>query len=298
MKSTRLKPNRTLPVLTTLCAAVAALWVPAAQASSHREAPFITTAPKVDASDFYMFNSYETGRGAYVTLIANYAPLQDAYGGPNYFKLDPNALYEIHVDNVGDAKEHLTFQFRFKNTLKGITLPIGGMNVAIPLTQAGGVTDVNAATLNVNESYTVDVVRGDRRSGTRAAITNAANGKSTFDKPSDNIGPKTIPNYVAYAAKHVYDVNIPGCTAPGKLFVGQRQDPFAVNLGTIFDLVNAPLAVITDPSKINAAGPGDLADKNVTSLAIEVPKSCLTAAGSTDPVIGGWTTASLRRVNC
>ena len=242
-----------------------------------------------------MFNSYEAGRGAYVTMIANYAPLQDAYGGPNYFKLDPNALYEIHVDNVGDAKEHISFQFRFKNTLKAITLPIGGMNVAIPLTQAGVVSDVNAAALNVNESFTVDVVRGDRRTGTRAAVVNAANGKATFDKPSDNIGPKTIPNYAAYAAKHIYNVTIPGCATPGKLFVGQRQDPFAVNLGTIFDLVNAPVAVITDPSLINAAGPGDLADKNVTTLAIEVPKTCLTADGSTDPVIGAWTTASLRQ---
>ena len=169
------------------------------------------------------------------------------------------------------------------------------MNVAIPLTQAGVVSDVNAAALNVNESFTVDVVRGDRRTGTRAAVVNAANGKATFDKPSDNIGPKTIPNYAAYAAKHIYNVTIPGCATPGKLFVGQRQDPFAVNLGTIFDLVNAPVAVITDPSLINAAGPGDLADKNVTTLAIEVPKTCLTADGSTDPVIGAWTTASLRQ---
>ena len=80
----------------------------AAGASSHREAPFITTAPKVDATDFYMFRSYETGRGDYVTLIANYLPLQDAYGGPNYFTLDPNALYEIHIDNNGDAREDLT----------------------------------------------------------------------------------------------------------------------------------------------------------------------------------------------
>jgi hypothetical protein len=295
MKAQHLKLKRSMPVTASLCAALAALCAPAAQASSHREAPFITTAPKVDASDFYMFNSYEAGRGAYVTLIANYLPLQDAYGGPNFFKLDPNALYEIHVDNNGDAKEDLTFQFRFKNTLKGITLPIGGQNVAIPLTQAGGVTDVNAANLNVNETFTVDVMRGDRRTGERAAITNAANGKASFDKPSDNIGPKTIANYAAYAAKHVYDVNIPGCSTPGKLFVGQRQDPFAVNLGTIFDLVNAPVAVITDPFKINAAGPGDLFDKNVTTLAVEVPKTCLTAAGSADPVIGAWTTASLRQ---
>ena len=117
---------------------IAGLAMPPAQASSHREAPFITTTPKVDATDFYMFNSYEPGRDGYVTLIANYLPLQAPYGGPNYFPLDPNALYEIHIDNNGDAKEDITFQFRFKNTLNGDRrCTIGGKNVAIPLIQAG-----------------------------------------------------------------------------------------------------------------------------------------------------------------
>src|SRR5471030_3427906 len=86
-------------------------------ASSHREAPFITTSPKVDASDFYMFNSYEAGRTGFVTLVANYQPMQDGFDGPNYHAMDANALYEIHIDNVGDAHEHLTFQFRFQNNL-------------------------------------------------------------------------------------------------------------------------------------------------------------------------------------
>jgi hypothetical protein len=267
-----------------------------AGASSHREAPFITTVPKVDATDFYMFRSYESGRTAYTTLIANYLPLQDAYGGPNYFSLDPNALYEIHIDNNGDAKEDITFQFRFKNTLanagKGIELPVGDKSVGIPLIQAGGVANVKDANLNLAESFTVTVVRGDRRSGTSAAVTNATGSTATFDKPVDNIGVKTIPDYAAYAAKHVYNVTIPGCSAPGKVFVGQRKDPFAVNLGVIFDLVNASVATITDPSLIGAA-PNTIDDKNVTSLALEVPTACLTAGSET--VIGGWTTASLRQ---
>lgn len=289
MSRKKLSPMRLLP----LVAAVAAtLSVGFAQASSHREAPSITTTPKVDATDFYMFKSYEAGRDGFVTLIANYVPLQDAYGGPNYFSMDPNALYEIHVDNNGDAKEDITFQFRFKNSLKGITLPINGKDVAIPLIQAGGVSDRNAAALNLNESYTVDIVRGDRRTGTRSSITNASGGGTSFDKPVDNIGVKTIPDYVGYAAKHIYSVNIPGCAQPAKLFVGQRKDPFAVNLGTIFDLVNAPVAVITDPALINAA-PNTIDDKNVTSLALEVHQSCLTAGSET--VIGGWTSASLRQ---
>jgi len=266
-----------------------------AQASSHREAPFITTVPKVDGTDFYMFRSYEAGRSDFVTVLANYIPLQDAYGGPNYFAFDPNALYEIHIDNNGDAKEDLTFQFRFKNTLAGngagVSLSIGGKSVGIPLIQAGAVSNVKDANLQVAETYTVSVVRGDRRSGTAQAVTNAANGSATFDKPVDNIGTKTIADYPAYAAKHLYNVNIPGCATPARLFVGQRQDPFAVNLGTIFDLVNAPLAVITDPALINAA-PNTIGDKNVSTLAMEVHRSCLTNG---DDVIGGWTTASMRQ---
>ena len=266
-----------------------------AQASSHREAPFIATAPKVDATDFYMFNSYETGRAGFVTLIANYQPLQAAYGGPNYFSMDPNALYEIHIDNNGDGKEDLTFQFRFTNKLasggSGISLNIGGKQIAIPLIQAGAVSTPGSASLNLAETYSVTLVRGNRRTGTASAVTNASGGSATFIKPVDNIGVKTIANYDAYANQHIYSVNIPGCTTPGKLFVGQRKDPFAVNLGAIFDLVNAPVAVITDPKLINAA-PNTIDDANVTTLAMEVHKSCLMAS---DNVIGGWTTASLRQ---
>ncbi|MEO6663630.1 MAG: DUF4331 domain-containing protein [Rubrivivax sp.] len=266
-----------------------------AQASSHREAPFITTSPKVDATDFYLFNSYEAGRSDYVTMVANYQPLQDAYGGPNYFAMDPNALYEIHIDNTGTAKEAITFQFRFSNALaggSGVALNIGGKQVAIPLVQAGPVVNAGSASLNLAETYTVTMVRGDRRSGTPSPVTNATGGSATFIKPVDNIGTKTIPNYAAYAGQHIYTVNIPGCTMPAKVFVGQRKDPFAVNLGTIFDLVNAPLSVITDPALINA-GKDDLARKNVTTLAMEVHKSCLVAGTST--IIGGWTSASLRQ---
>ncbi len=269
-----------------------------ATASSHREAPSITTTPKVDGTDFYLFRSYETGRSDYVTLIANYQPLQDAYGGPNYFSMDPNALYEIHVDNNGDSREDLTFQFRFSNRLAaggaGVALPVGGKNVAIPLIQAGSVANVRDGNLNLAETYTVTLVRGDRRRGSAEPITNASTGATSFDKPVDNIGVKTIPDYPAYAARHIHTVNIPGCSQPARLFVGQRQDAFAVNLGTIFDLVNAPVAVITDPALIGAV-PNTIGDKNVTSLALEVHRSCLKAGDSGDDVIGAWTTASLRQ---
>jgi hypothetical protein len=266
-----------------------------AQASSHREAPFITTSPKVDASDFYMFRSYEASRDGYVTILANYQPLQDAYGGPNYFAMDPSALYEIHIDNNGDAQEDLTFQFRFTNTLNnsgaGSTVTVGGTTLSSPLILGAPISNVKDSNLSLAEQYSVTLVRGDRRGGTAYSITNAANGSAVFDKPVDNIGIKSIPDYTTYAAKHIYTANIPGCNMPAKIFVGQRKDPFAVNLGTIFDLVNAPVSVLTNPALINAA-PNTLDDKNVTTLALEVHKSCLTAG---DDVIGGWTTASLRQ---
>jgi len=254
-------------------------------ASSHREAPFISELPKVDATDFYLFNSYEPGRQGFVTLIANYLPLQDPYGGPNFFNLDPDALYEIHVDNNGDAKEDITFQFRFNNANKDTQFTIGGKRVSIPLINSGAIAAGNTANLNVTESYSVNIVRGDRRNGRARAITNRADGAARFAKPVDNIGNKSIPDYATYAATHLYNVNIPGCQ-PGRMFVGQRKDPFVVNLGEVFDLINTnPLGSVNGETD-------DLADKNVTSLILEVPTACLTAG---DPVIGAWTTASLPR---
>jgi hypothetical protein len=268
--------------------------LPLAMASSHREAPFITKNPKADATDFYMFRSYEAGREQFVTLIANYVPLQDAYGGPNFFAMDPDALYEIHIDNNGDAKEDITFQFRFTNTNKDSTLTVGGQKVSIPLVINGGaINDVNPPGLNVRETYTVNVVRGDRRTGQRSAVTNASGGGTTFDKPVDNIGNKSIPNYAAYAAKHMYTVNIPGCATPARMFVGQRKDPFVVNLGETFDLINIKAPAVEFLANAEKNARDDLDDKNVTSLELEVAASCLTAG--TDPVIGGWTTASLRQ---
>ena len=275
-------------------------------ASSHREAPFITKNPKVDGTDFYIFNSYEPGRSGYVTILANYLPLQDAYGGPNYFGLDPDALYEIHIDNNGDAKEDLTFQFTFQTQLAngGISLDVGPQgqtkSVSVPFVAVGPVSAGNEASRNVLDTYKVSLVTGPRRTGTAMPITHAGSSNATFEKPLDNIGPKTIANYAAYAAAHIYDVDIPGCTPPAgthpRLFVGQRKDGFSVNLGQIFDLVNMDTSGGNGVANVVGAqdqGFNTLADKNVTTLALEVPASCLTAGGST--IIGAWTTASVRQ---
>jgi len=256
-------------------------------ASSHREAPLITTTPKLDAADFYMFNSYETGRSNFVTIVANYLPDQTPGNGPNYYKLDPDALYEIHIDNNGDAVEDITFQFQLTNVYRKISLPIGPPGNQrtnfVPVVNVGPFGANNDGALNVLEQYRLNIIRGLRRSGVSAAITSG--GSNTFTKPHDNIGLKSIANYPAYANSFIYTIDIPGCPTPGRLFVGQRKDPFVVNLGDIFDLINLnPLGPV--------AGAQDaLRMKNVTSFILEIPKECLVSAPS-NTIIGGWTTAS------
>ena len=276
-----------------LALATAGLFAPGAHGSSHREAPFIATQPQHDATDFYMFRSYEPGRQDYVVLVANYLPIQSTYGGPNYFKLDPNALYEIHIANDGGARESLTFQFRFQNTLADNQFSVGGKQVSIPLVQNGS-ADVSAPgspALNVRETYTLDVVRGGRRTGAKQPAINLNRGGTTFDKPVDYIGQKTISDYLAYANKHVWDIQIPGCSGGGRVFVGQRKDPFVVNLGEIFDLVNIKYPAVELNPGAEFATTDSLADDNVTSIIVEAPIACLTEGKGS--IIGGWTTASV-----
>ena len=275
-----------------VAAALAAAWAGPTVASSHREAPFIATQPQVDATDFYMFRSYEPGREAYVTMVANYLPLQDPYGGPNYFKLDPNAVYEIHVTNDGGAVENITFQFRFQPTNDDNQFKVGGKMVSIPLVQNGSadVSSPNSPALNTHEKYTLNIIRGPRRTGPSQSITNLTQGGTSFDKPVDYIGTKTIGNYIAYANKHIYDIQVPGC-GTGRVFVGQRKDPFVVNLGETFDLVNIKYPAVELNPAAEFATVDSLADANVTSLILEMPISCLTEGKGT--IIGGWTTASV-----
>ncbi len=276
-----------------VAAAVVAPGATPALASSHREAPFIATQPQVDATDFYMFRSYEAGRESYVTLVANYLPLQDPYGGPNYFKLDPNARYEIHVSNDGGAAANLTFSFRVQNTLADNQISVGGKLVSIPLAQNGSadVATLNSPALNVHETYTLDVIRGAGRGNNRQPVINMATGGTTFDKPVDYIGTKTISEYIGYANRHVADVQIPGCMGSGRVFVGQRKDPFVVNLGETFDLVNIKYPATELNPLAEFATTDSLADANVTSFVLEVPIACLTEGKG--PIIGAWTTASV-----
>lgn len=268
------------------------------QASSHRDAPAITERAKVDGTDFYMFNSYEQGREDYVTLLANYVPFQVPQGGPNYFSMDPDAIYEIHVDNDGDAVEDLTFQFKFKNRLedrKGKTVTVDGKELSVALKNIGGISAGDSSNLGFNESFTLKVIEGKRRRGKANFVRNPDTGGREFTKPFDYIGEKTFGNkasYQNYANQYVYEVNLPNCSAPAKVFVGQRKESFVLNLGETFDLVNyIPIEGSIEQDVAN----NDFRANNITTLALEVPKKCLTGNGN--DVIGGWTSASLRQVS-
>jgi len=261
-----------------------------AAASGFRDAPAIAGSPKVDGTDFFMFRSYEAGRQGFTTLIADYNPLQDPFEGPIYFPLDGNAFYDIHIISGNHQVEDLTFRFRVRETSPLQTLLVGPAGnqqaTAVPWLITGPLAQPGAA--NVQRSYTVRLLHGDIRTPTSVDfLTDADTGSTRFAMPLDDIGAKTIPDYESYARGFIRNVNIPGC-GQGKVFVGQRQEPFQGDLGSLFDEVNLP-NLLGSPS----GRPSNTANKNVTSFALEVPTACLVGGGS--GLVSGWTTARLPR---
>src|SRR6266487_346714 len=182
-----------------------------ARASSHREAPLISNDPTADNTDLYAFRSPD--RPDTVTMIANYIPFEEPAGGPNFFNFDDNALYEIHVDNNGDGQDEVTYQFRFTTETR---------NPNTFLYNTGPITSLTDPSWNVRQFYSVTRVDSD---GHRTVLG------SHLPSPPNNIGPRSTPNYGNLATAAVN-------TLPGgiKVFAGQRDDPFFVDLGSIFDL--------------------------------------------------------------
>lgn len=244
---------------------VAALMTPG-QASSHREAPLIALDPVADNTDVYAFVD-PTDRDM-VTLIANFVPFQKPDGGPNFYLFDPNVLYEIHVDNNGDAVEDVTFQWRFTTELR---------NPGTFLYNTGPVTSIDDPDLNIRQFYRLTRVDGPRRSGSVRELS------GRLPVPPPNIGPRSTPNY-AQLAGGVQQVPPFGM----RVFAGQRDEGFYVDLG-IFDLLGVGSGQVEDST----------AGFNVSTLAIQVPMSQLTRSGArpsgpNDPnaIIGVWSTAS------
>jgi hypothetical protein len=234
-----------------------------------------------------MFRSYEPGREGFVTLIANYIPLQEPFAGPNYYSPDPNALYEIHIDNDGDAEEDITYRFRFSAVNNDIKVTTGdGTQVSIPFIAGGPVPLPGHPNLNVNQTFSLIQINGPRAGGIQVPLTNERFGPIFFT-PMPNVGGKTIPDYAQHEIPHIFTVLFSGSDQPGRVYAGARKDPFAVNLGEIFDLLNL------DPLGARDAEGDSLGGENVFSLIMEVPTEALTGGGG--DVIGGWTTAHLPR---
>ena len=245
--------------------------IPAAQASNHRSAPLIRADPVADCTDVYAFGSPDKPDA--VTLIANWIPLEQPAGAPYYYNFGDDVLYEIKVDNNGDAKPEVTYQFTFKTAIT---------NPNTFLYNTGPITSLTDPNWNLRQSMNVAMVDAGGKSTTLG---------SDLPTPPNNIGPKSTPNYAALAAAAVSPL------AGGQtVFAGPRADPFFVDLGSIFDL----LTIRKLPG--NAGGGVDFLNGfNVHSIVIQVPINQLTANNSTptdpkDPnaVIGVWATASRR----
>ena len=249
--------------------------------SSHREAPEISKDPVADSTDVYAFVSPD--RPSTVTLIANYIPLEEPAGGPNFYEFGDDVLYEIHIDNDGDGQADITYQFRFETVLR---------DTGTFLYNTGPITSLASPNWNSRQFYSVTKVTGGRPQQLAGGLAS----------PPCNIGPLSTPGYAGLAASAVHP--LPG---GGHVFAGQRAEGFYVDLGSIFDLANLRpfqqlheqygMHVFSNPAPgVNATN-----ELNVHSIALQVPIESLTGSSSrqeSDPraVIGVWTTASRQHV--
>jgi Domain of unknown function (DUF4331) len=247
--------------------------------SSHREAPAIAKDPVADSTDLYAFVSPDAP--GTVTLIANYIPLEGPDGGPNFFEFGDDVLYAIYIDNDGDARPDVTYRFRF-------TTKVSNPNTF--LYNTGPISSLDSPNWNRPQFYTVtrSTARGETVIGDNLAC------------PPCNVGPRSTPQYASLAQSAVQKLS----DSHGKVFAGQRQEGFYVDLGSIFDLgALRPfqnLHLIPMPAVAGVNGTKHL---SVHSIALQVPISDLTRDGTStfsgagDPraVIGVWTAAYRRK---
>lgn len=248
-------------------------------ASSHGEAPLISMDRFADNTDTYAFRSVEAGRAGFVTLIANYIPLQEPSAGPQWFRFDDSVMYEIKIDNTGDGKEDITYQFEFETQTVNSNTILGHTAV----NQNGVISNLSDPDYNMPQTYSVRRLRGDDERGRFLG-----RGLRT---PPNNVGPKVTPNYEANLGQPAVNNLLGG----RKVFAGTRDEYFYIDLG-VFDALNL--------RSVGATGGIDSTKGyNVSTIAIEVPIQDLTRSGAipasataNDAVIGVWATASRRSV--
>jgi hypothetical protein len=247
--------------------------------SSHREAPEISKDPAADNTDIYAFVSPDNPDT--VTLIANFVPLEGPDGGPNFYEFGDDVLYQIHIDNDGDGKCDISYQFKFTTKVR---------NGDTFLYNTGTITSLDSANWNRRQFYSV--TRVDTGSTTTVLGSN-------LPCPPCNIGPFSTPNYATALAQAAVNTLADGST----VFAGQRAEGFYVDLGAAFDLLDLrPFQNLHINPMNPAPGVNGTANVNVHSIAIQVEKTKLTKGGynPTDPtnpksVIGVWATASRQK---
>jgi hypothetical protein len=242
-----------------------------AAAASHREAPLISLDPEADITDFFMFRSYEPGQSDKVDLIMDVIPGEEPSSGPNYFNFDPSVLYAFNVDNDGDGKaDDVKFELSFRTELRGDTTALGlplAYTAVPPITHLDG---AGSEGLGVRQRYTLTMVKGKKR-------TVLANG--LFAVPS-NVGPRTMPDYQQLVDEGTY--SLPGGI---RVFAGQRDDPFYIDLGAVFDTLN-----------LRSPGVDMLSGFNVHTIALEVPSTLLTGDTGAN-AIGAYASTSRRKIS-
>jgi hypothetical protein len=267
------------------------------QAASHREAPLISMDPEADITDFFFFRSYENSMDQNVDLIMDVIPGEEPSSGPNYYLFDPNVLYTFHINNNGNGvADNVQFQVQFTTEFRGVNKDLGlflGYVALPPITALDG---AGSEGLGLRQKYTVTMVKNGKK-------TTLASGLIAV--PS-NVGPRTMPDYAALTKLGIYSVKSGSDTV--RVFAGQREDPFYIDLGGVFDTLHlrrTPLPVLTAAEdandKANTFGVDMLAGFNVNTIALEVPISMLTSdsKGPSDtksPVLGAYASTSRRRV--
>ena len=243
--------------------------------SSHREAPAISKDPVADNTDLYAF--VDPVDPTKVTILSNFIPLEEPAGGPNFFQFGDDVLYEIMVDNNGDGIEDVTYQFRFKTSVE---------NPNTFLYNTGPITSLTSPSWNVRQTYSIWKVLGPRRTGERTLIA------SDLASPPVNIGPRSTPDYAALAGAAIHSLS-----GGRKVFAGQRDEGFYVDLGSIFDLAglrpfNGAHLIPLPPMP----GKDDTKGYNVHTIALQVPKTDLLKAPAANGTIGIYASASRQRV--
>lgn len=274
---------RAAAILTPLVALTAlAAWT-GGNAASHRDAPLIMEDPTVDNTDVYAFVSTEPNRSNYVTLIANYIPLEEPGEGPNYYRFSDTALYEVKVDTTGDGVPDLIYQFDFTTQYVNNNTFLYNTGVIGPVANPADPT-AQYPNLNIRQSYTL-TERIPSTNTTNVLLTNARTAPIRVG-PKSLLGTASGDTTAAYALLANQAVHTVGASPNEvKVFVGPRAEGFYVDLMGAFDLINP-----RNPGVNYTAG------YNVHSIALEVPKSRLTAAGGTG-TIGVWASASRQSTN-